>query len=275
MGKNKSANKVIAVIPARFGSVRFPGKPLVNLCGKPLLQWVIEGANESERIAQLIVATDDQRIMALVENLMPQIPRLKAVLTSSELPSGTDRVFQGIRDEVNCDIVVNVQGDEPLTTGAHVDNLAHFLEADSKLEMATLAHPLVEDDLNSKNSVKVIINERSEAIYFSRFGIPYSRHEPQFENGKKEKLDHLKGVYKHIGMYAYRRDFLEKFCKSPVAVIEAGESLEQLRALYLGAKIKVLKISEPVYGVDTPEDLDRVAKFIENSPKRSFAIATN
>jgi 3-deoxy-manno-octulosonate cytidylyltransferase (CMP-KDO synthetase) len=239
--------RILGVIPARFASTRFPGKPLIPLLGKPLLQWTIEGARQSSSLQEIIVATDDERIQKLAIGCGARV-----VMTDSALPSGTDRVFAAIRD-LDCDVAVNIQGDEPLVTGALIDRLAEVFN-DPTVDMATLAHPLAEADLTNPNAVKVVLNMNQEALYFSRFGIPYSRC-----TAAQVGTD---GSLRHIGMYAYTKTFLKKFCEASPALIEQAESLEQLRALYLGAKIKVLQVAEAGIGVDTPEDIVQVEKLL-------------
>lgn len=241
--------KILGVIPARYGSTRFPGKPLALLQGRPLIEWTIEGAQKSKLAADIIVATDDRRIADVAKSRGVEV-----VMTDSHLPSGSDRVYAAIAER-DCDIAVNIQGDEPLVTGELIDLLAQSFINQPNLDMATLAHSLSPDDLHSMNAVKVILNHNDEAIYFSRYPIPYSRLQPQSEN-----LIPLR----HIGMYAYTKSFLGKFCQSSPAEIELHESLEQLRALYLGAKIKVLRVAEPSIGVDTPEDLIRVNEILSH-----------
>lgn len=241
--------KIVGVIPARYGSTRFPGKPLVPLKGRPLIQWTIEGAKKSRLLSDLIVATDDERIKAAAEAVGVQV-----AMTESDLPTGSDRIHAAIKN-LNCDVVVNIQGDEPLVTGALIDSLAQVFVEDPSLDMATLAHPISEEELQSRNSVKVVLNHRDEALYFSRYAIPYSR-------VKASEIGTYEGCLKHIGMYAYSKNFLKKFCEAPPALIEKAESLEQLRALYLGAKIKVIRVKEASLGVDTPEDLVRLEKLL-------------
>ena len=241
--------KIVGVIPARYGSTRFPGKPLVPLKGRPLIQWTIEGAKKSHLLSDLIVATDDERIKAAAEAVGVQV-----AMTDSDLPTGSDRIHAAIKN-LNCDVVVNIQGDEPLVTGTLIDSLAQVFVDDPNLDMATLAHPISEEELQSPNSVKVVLNHRDEALYFSRYAIPYSRVKPT-------DMGTYEGCLKHIGMYAYSKNFLKKFCEAPPALIEKAESLEQLRALYLGAKIKVIRVKEASLGVDTPEDLVRLEKLL-------------
>ena len=241
--------KILGVIPARFGSTRFPGKPLVSLQGRPLIQWTLEGAKKAKLLSDVIVATDDERIKKAVEDVGG-----KVVMTASELPTGSDRIHAAIQG-LDCDVVINIQGDEPLVTGELVDRLAQVFIDEPSMDMATLAHPISEEELQSPNSVKVVLNHNDEALYFSRYAIPYSRN-------TAEKMGSHEGSLKHIGMYAYSKKFLKKFCEAPPAFIENAESLEQLRALYLGAKIKVIRVKEASLGVDTPEDLVRLEKLL-------------
>lgn len=229
--------KIVAVIPARFASTRFPGKPLELLKGKPIIQWVIEGTKRSRLISEIFVATDDERIAKVCREIKAQV-----LMTRPDCPTGTDRIFEATRS-INFDVVLNVQGDEPLIDENYIDPLAEAFRKQASLEMATLAHPISAEDINNKNAVKVITNSFDEAIYFSRLPIP-------------AKL-------KHIGLYGYSREFLQLFCTSPQAHIEKSESLEQLRALYLGAKIKVLQVQKPTYGVDTREDLQKLEALLK------------
>jgi 3-deoxy-manno-octulosonate cytidylyltransferase (CMP-KDO synthetase) len=244
--------KFIGVIPARYASTRFPAKPLALLHGKPMIQWVIEGARKSKLLNDVIVATDHDKIRKAAEAV-----GAKVVMTDSNLPSGTDRIFAATKD-LNFDVVINIQGDEPLVSGELIDNLAKLFERDTKPDMATLAHPISLEELESQNAVKVVLNQQDEALYFSRYAIPYSR-------VSGAKAAQLSGCLKHIGMYAYTKTFLKEFCEAPPAEIETAESLEQLRALYLGAKIKVLKVKEASLGVDTPEDLAKIEKLLKGN----------
>lgn len=229
--------KIIAVIPARFGSTRFPGKPLELLKKKPIIQWVVEGTRTSRLVDEVFVATDDERIAEVCRAI-----HVKVLLTSAECLTGTDRIFEATRN-LDFDVVLNVQGDEPLIDSSYINPLAQAFLKSQNLEMATLAHPLLREDLANKNAVKVITNEFDEAIYFSRQPIP--------------------ATLKHIGLYGFSKAFLQKFCTSPQAFIEKEESLEQLRALHLGARIKVLRVEKPTYGVDTPEDLQKLEALLK------------
>jgi 3-deoxy-manno-octulosonate cytidylyltransferase (CMP-KDO synthetase) len=217
------------------------------LCGKPLLQWVIEGAKTSELVSELFVATDHPEIAGLSESL-----GVRAVMTSEDCQTGTDRIYQTVqvlkKENKNFDVILNIQGDEPLISKKMIDPLAMAFLENANLEMATMAHPLAKDDLTNMNAVKVILNQNSEAIYFSRWPIPFSRKE--YSVAAASNI-----VQKHIGIYGFKTAFLQKFCTTPQAQIEKAESLEQLRALHLGTKIKVISVSEPLLGIDTPEDL--------------------
>lgn len=244
--------KFIGVIPARHASTRFPAKPLALLQNKPMIHWVVEGARQSKLLSEIIVATDHQGI-----KLAAEAAGARVVMTSSDLPSGTDRVFAATQD-LDFDVVINIQGDEPLMTGELIDRLAELFEQSPDLDMATLAHPISLSELDSMNAVKVVVNKNDEALFFSRYPIPYSR----VPGSKSESLD---ACLKHIGMYAYSKKFLKTFCEAKPADIEIAESLEQLRALYLGAKIKVLRVKEASPGVDIPEDLAKIEKIMRGN----------
>lgn len=250
---------IIGVIPARYGSTRFPGKPLKLVAGKPLLQWVVEAAKTSKKLTQVWVATDDDRIAQLAKSL-----NVKVAMTDSELPTGSDRVWQAVK-EISAEIVVNIQGDEPLLKGELLDSLVQPLIDDREIEMATLGRPLDEEALLSQNTAKIVLNGRHEAIYFSRFPIPFSRQKwaDLTTNAGLQSISET--VLKHVGLYAYRKSFLEKFCAQKPVGVEMMESLEQLRALYLGARIKVVRTEHESWGVDTPEDIARIESMIRTS----------
>lgn len=235
--------EVLGVIPARFASTRFPGKPLAQINGKPMLQWVIEASQKSSMLSSLLVATDHQEIADLAKFL-----GIQAVMTESDLPSGSDRVWQAVQER-DFEVVVAIQGDEPLLQPMVIDALVEPFSVDAELEMATLSRSLNEEDLLSPNTAKIVVNQRDEALYFSRLAIPFSR--------GAAKQDLALG-HKHIGLYAYRKDFLRRYCEHGPCEIEKMESLEQLRALYLGAKIKVVRVEAESWGVDTVEDVQKV-----------------
>ncbi len=241
--------KAIGVIPARFGSTRFPGKPLRSILGRPLVDWVIEGALQSRLLSEIWLATDHPEIRALGERA-----GVKVVMTDSNCPTGSDRVYQAVRN-AEVDVVVNIQGDEPLITGNLLDMLVQPLLSDLTLSMATLGRDLRSGDLESRNTAKIIVNRSSEALYFSRLPIPYSRVDAPKHGGI---------CLKHIGLYAFRKSFLEEFCSQEPTTLELAEGLEQLRALWLGARIKVVKVDHESWGVDTPEDVIKVEALLKS-----------
>jgi 3-deoxy-manno-octulosonate cytidylyltransferase (CMP-KDO synthetase) len=240
--------KCIGVIPARFGSTRFPGKPLAPIQGKPMLAWVIEGARQSRLVREILVATDDDRIAEVAVRLGAEV-----VMTSPDLPSGSDRVWAAVRDR-DVDVVVNIQGDEPLLEGKLLDVLVTPLIDNKDLAMATLGRAPQTEDLSIKSTAKIVLNHRNEAIYFSRFPIPYSRVDAP--RGKEICLQ-------HIGIYAYRKSFLREFCAFGPVALEEAEGLEQLRALFLGARIQVVKVEHESWGVDTPEDVIKIERILK------------
>ena len=234
--------KVIGVIPARYASTRFPGKPLKKIAGKELLAWVIEDVLQSKKIDQVMVATDHLEIAKIAERY-----NIPAIMTDSDLATGSDRVWAAVQ-HMECDIVVNIQGDEPLITASVLDKLVAAFEQNPRAEMATLARSINEADLASPNTAKIVLNKNSEAIYFSRFAIPFSR----LANASRSVC------LKHIGIYAFKKTFLKEFCQCPPTDLEMAEGLEQLRALYLGAKIAVVEVDHDSWGVDTPDDVAKV-----------------
>ncbi|MDZ4660369.1 MAG: 3-deoxy-manno-octulosonate cytidylyltransferase [Pseudomonadota bacterium] len=242
--------RIIGVIPARIGSSRLAEKPLVKILGRPLIEWVIEGVRTSRKIEKLIVATDDKRIAALVESL-----GVEAAMTASEIPTGSDRVWKAIEND-SADIILNIQGDEPLVSGDLLDSLIAPLEQDERIRMGTLAAPITLEELENKNVVKVLINSVADAIYFSRLPIPFSRVNAESKS--------LAIVRKHIGIYIYRKSFLKKYCEQPVTEIEKAESLEQLRALYMGERIHVVSTVYAGTGVDTAEDVVKIEKILSS-----------
>ena len=236
-------SKVVACIPVRYGAQRFPGKPLAKILNKPMIQWVVEGVSQSQKIQRIVVATDDPRIADVAAKLSVDV-----VMTDSDLPSGTDRVWQAIQDGDE-DGIINIQGDEPLIEGALIDQMADFMMSDSPWDMVTLGRPMTAEALESPNTAKIVTDKNDYALYFSRLPIPYSR---------EKATEGFSGCMKHIGIYGYRRSFLQQFCEQPVVELEKREGLEQLRALYLGARFKVLKVDYESWGVDTPEDIAKV-----------------
>jgi 3-deoxy-manno-octulosonate cytidylyltransferase (CMP-KDO synthetase) len=232
--------EAVLIIPARYGSTRLPGKPLAKIQGEPLIVRVVQQALKATRFSEVIVATDDVRIADAVEKVGG-----KAVMTSPEHESGTDRIAEAAQD-VRAHIIVNLQGDEPFIDPVDLDNVADALAGDPYAEMATLKQSIVEErDFIDPNVVKVVTDERGYALYFSRAAIPYHRNA------------HFEGAYKHIGVYAFKREFLLAFASHARTPLEQKEGLEQLRALQMGAKIKVISARGRSLGIDTPEDLAR------------------
>jgi 3-deoxy-manno-octulosonate cytidylyltransferase (CMP-KDO synthetase) len=236
--------QAVGVIPARYGATRLPGKPLLDICGKPLLRHVFERASQS-RLAEVLVATDDQRIHDYCQaNAMP------CVLTAATHATGTDRVAEVMRDRGE-DVVVNIQGDEPLIDPAVIDAVAGVLLQDPNLDMATAKKSIIDKiEIDNPNVVKVVTDAQGDALYFSRSVIPYPR---------GEHAPH----YKHIGIYGYRRSALLRLAALQPVPLERAESLEQLRALYHGMKIRVVETDYESVGVDTMEDLQCVRTLLQ------------
>ena len=257
--------KAVGVIPARYASSRFPGKPLATLCGRPLIQHVYERARRSKTLAQVVVATDDLRIRDVVTAFGGEVQ-----LTAAHHPSGTDRVAE-VAASLSCELVVNIQGDEPLIEPAMIDEAVSPFFVESDLIMGTLCRRLeTEDDWQSPHVVRVVQDCRGFALYFSRAPIPYVRVEGQERRveGKGRPGPQLSTLssqllcYKHIGLYVYRRDFLLTFARLAPTPLEETEQLEQLRALEYGYPIRVVESEYDSIGVDTPEDLERIERMV-------------
>ena len=246
MPQFSSASHILGVLPARWGSTRFPGKPLHRIAGKPLIQHVWDRCQQCDRLDEILVATDDERIREVVIAFGG-----KAVMTSMEHPTGTDRIAEAVRAVPEATHIVNIQGDEPLIDPALIDQLAETIAGDAGLDMATAANPLAVSDpaVQDPNVVKVVTALDGRALYFSRSPLPF------FRNAVEGMP-----VLRHKGIYAYSRGFLERFVTWPPSPLEQAESLEQLRALENGASIKVLSTEDDSPGVDTPEQ----AAFIES-----------
>ena len=234
---------VVVVIPARFASTRLPGKPLLRDTGKFLIQHVCEQASLATCVDEVVVATDDERIRAAVEGFGG-----KAAMTSPHHRSGTDRIAEAVRT-IEADIVVNVQGDEPEIEPEAIELAVALLERHPDADMSTLAAPVCDPArLRDPNLVKVVLDSRGYALYFSRALIPASKSYPELPPGDEH-------VYLgHIGLYAFRRDFLFRFAALPLSPLETHESLEQLRALEHGHRIIVGLTSYQPRGIDTPDD---------------------
>jgi 3-deoxy-manno-octulosonate cytidylyltransferase (CMP-KDO synthetase) len=234
----------IVVIPARYESTRFPGKPLVAIAGRPMIEHVYARCSAARGVAEVIVATDDVRIQEAVEAFGGRVR-----LTRTTHPSGTDRIAE-VAADLDCDIVVNVQGDEPLIEADTIERLIEPFGADHNLQMSTLRTPLGADEYRDPNVVKVVVDQNDHALYFSRLPIPFVRSEPQAPPPA--------AAYKHSGLYAYRRTFLLRLATLEPTPLERLESLEQLRALEHGYRIRTVETRQLLIGVDTPADIVRV-----------------
>ena len=243
--------KVLCVIPARYASTRLPGKPLSMIAGKPMIQHVYERACQAQLPDEVVVATDNELVEKAVLNFGG-----KAVMTSPDHPSGTDRLAEVALMYPDVDVIVNVQGDEPMIPPEVIDRLAEVFNSDADLNMATMKVVMDEEDYENPAAVKVVTDQQGYALYFSRSLMPYPRNKPE---GFK--------VFKHVGIYAYRRNFLLKYAALAPTPLEKAESLEQLRALENGYKIKVLESDFQGIGVDTPEDLAAVNALFEKMKK--------
>jgi 3-deoxy-manno-octulosonate cytidylyltransferase (CMP-KDO synthetase) len=243
-------DKVLGVIPARWASTRLPGKSLVPLCGKPLILWVLERARQAERLDEVVVATDDDRIRSVVERAGGT-----AVMTRSDHPSGTDRVAEAASGR-GAAVIINVQGDEPLIDPQLINRLADAMVKDQRWDMATAATPVRDaEELNKPSVVKVVWDHEGRALYFSRSVIPFIR------DRMPAGLRH----WRHLGIYAYRKEFLATMVAASPCELERAEQLEQLRALYLGARIRVVEAQDVGVGVDMPEDVTRAEAAIRRA----------
>ena len=245
----------IGIIPARFQSTRFPGKPLAVLGGQPIIQRVYENARKA--LTEVYVATDDERIYKAVEAFGG-----KAVYTSPDHQSGTDRcaeAAQKIAGQIQFDVVINIQGDEPFIRTEQIEGLKDCFNY-PETEIATLIKPITSPaEITNINRPKVVVNQNQEAMYFSRSPIPFVR------DARPEEWIGRNTFYSHIGMYAYRFDVLLELTKLPVGILEKAESLEQLRWLENGYRIKTAQTTFENIGIDTPEDLENAKKFLINS----------
>ena len=232
---------VLCVIPARYASTRLPGKPLKDIAGKPMVCRVYDRAAQAGKVSDTLVATDDVRILNAVQEHGG-----RAMMTRKDHPTGTDRLAEVASAHPEADLIVNVQGDEPLIEPSLIDRLVDVFEEEPDLPMATVMTKITdEEEQHNPNNVKVVTNKDGYALYFSRSLLPYPRHAGC-------------PVYKHIGIYAYRRDFLLRYAAMAPTPLETAESLEQLRALENGYRIKVVETEAQFVGVDTAEDLEKV-----------------
>ncbi|ADU96686.1 3-deoxy-D-manno-octulosonate cytidylyltransferase [Thermovibrio ammonificans HB-1] len=237
-------NRLVVVIPARIGSTRLPRKPLIRLAGKPLIWWVVKRAKLFTD--NVLVATDSVEVARVAKEA-----GARAAMTPSELPSGTDRVYRAVKG-IECRFVINLQGDEPLVTPEHLKAVLKGLEAGANF--STVATPFRSaEEVKDPSKVKVVTDSSGFALYFSRSPIPYTR------DGEIEPGNYLK----HLGIYGYTKEALEKFVNWPVGRLEGLEKLEQLRILENGERIKVELVEKELHGVDTPRDVEKVNKILE------------
>jgi 3-deoxy-manno-octulosonate cytidylyltransferase (CMP-KDO synthetase) len=239
----------VALIPARFESTRLPGKPLADICGRTMIERVYRRAASAKSVGLVMVATDDERVRSAVERFGGLVK-----MTDAAHASGTDRLAE-VAQDLECDLVVNVQGDEPLIEPAMIDEAVAPFAADATLMMATLRRRIDDPaDLANPNVTKVVTDRDGYALYFSRAPVPYVRDAPSAGSPP--------AAYKHIGLYVYRREFLLAFARLAPTPLERAERLEQLRAIEHGFRIKVVETAFDSIGVDTPEDLERVRRLV-------------
>ncbi len=251
-------SKAVVIIPARWASTRFPGKPLAKIMDKPMIQWVVEQALKAKTTSRVIVATDDSRIYETVKKFGGEV-----LMTSDQHVSGSDRIAE-VAESLNCDIVVNVQGDEPLIPPQNIDFVVRCLLENPEVPVATLKTRITSpEDLLNPNIVKVVTCENGNALYFSRLPIPFHR-----EKWGNQSVSDLKSLgfdqniflYQHIGLYGFNRKFLLKFTQMKPSVLEKLESLEQLRILENGYAIQVVETEEISIGVDRVEDIIKIER---------------
>ncbi|HWN94375.1 MAG TPA: 3-deoxy-manno-octulosonate cytidylyltransferase [Methylomirabilota bacterium] len=238
--------RTIGIIPARYASTRFPGKPLQSIAGKPLIQRVVEQCRQAKSLQDVIVATDDERIAAVARNFC------RVEMTRGDHPSGSDRIAE-VAARLDCDAIVNIQGDEPLIDPAVIDAVAGALKGTEMSTAATLIRSVAEYE--NPNVVKVVVSASGRALYFSRRTIPFAR-----EAANSSTAEQLAAFpfLKHLGIYGYRREALLRLVKFPVSPLENAEKLEQLRALENGIEIAVVQVDYDSVGVDVREDVARV-----------------
>jgi 3-deoxy-manno-octulosonate cytidylyltransferase (CMP-KDO synthetase) len=240
---------VIAAIPARWGSTRFPGKPLALLAGEPMIVHCVRRAAEAQSVDAVIVATDDERVAGVAAAAGAE------VVMTGECASGTDRVAEAVLARAGWEIVVNLQGDEPRIAARNIDALVAGMQAAPEVGIATLCWPLDPQRSSDPNAVKVVRSAAGRALYFSRSPLPYPR-----------DVEVAEGLYRlHLGIYGFRRAALASFVALPPSPLERAEGLEQLRALENGMEILVLDAPHPAFGVDTPEDLAELERILLRS----------
>jgi 3-deoxy-manno-octulosonate cytidylyltransferase (CMP-KDO synthetase) len=245
--------RFIGVIPARFDSTRFPGKPLVEVAGKPLVQWVYERASRAGYLEEVLVATDDERIEQAVQKFGGRVR-----MTAKSHRSGTERIVE-VAAGIDAEVFINIQGDEPLMAPSTIEAVCRCLSEDRELEVATARIPLDSAEAaRDPNTVKVVTDQAGRALYFSRSPIPYHRQGTAL-------------FHKHIGIYGYRRSLLLRLANLQPSPLESAECLEQLRFLENGIVVKVATVREDSIGVDVPEDLERVRPLLQNLNDTTYA----
>jgi len=258
----RTSPTVVAIIPARYASTRLPGKPLLEIAGKPMILHVVERALAARSVARVLVATDDERVAEAVRGAGRE-----AVLTRADHRSGSDRLAEAAAN-VDAEIVVNLQGDEPFVSPLTIERAVAALISDEAAQVSTACEEIESaDDVLNPGVVKVVTDERGYALYFSRSPVPFPRdaalHHGSLQAALANDPTLLKGFRKHTGLYVYRRAFLLEYARWPQTPLERAESLEQLRILERGARIKVVEAASSSIGVDTPEDLARVRAMID------------
>jgi 3-deoxy-manno-octulosonate cytidylyltransferase (CMP-KDO synthetase) len=249
--ESRRVSSTLGLIPARYASSRFPGKPLALIAGKPLIQHVIERCRMARSLTEVIVATDDPRIQRVAGQFCT------VEMTRSDHPSGSDRIAE-VAERYRCDAIVNIQGDEPLMDPQVIERVATALQGS---EMSTAATPIRSaDDYDNPNVVKVVVTQAGQALYFSRRTIPYVR---DAASGSVDEQLAAFPFLKHLGIYGYRRETLLRLVRWPVSPLERAEKLEQLRALENGVRIEVVQVAYDSVGVDVPEDVARVESLLK------------
>jgi 3-deoxy-manno-octulosonate cytidylyltransferase (CMP-KDO synthetase) len=250
--------KIVAVIPARWRSTRLKGKVLADINGKPMVQHVWERVSRAHEVDEVVVAVDRDRVQKVVESFGG-----KAVYTSPEQPSGTDRIAE-VANSIDADVYINIQADEPLVHPLMVDELAQVFQYERNIQMATLIKRIHKrDEISNPNVVKCVVDRKGFALYFSRSPIPYVREDEGQESSRGHHPGDISGRYfKHVGIYAYTKDFLFTYTNLPKSTLESDEKLEQLRVLEHGYKIKTVETRYDTIGVDTQEDLDAVREIL-------------
>lgn len=250
---------IVGIIPARFASTRLMGKPLAKIGGKPMIQHTYESALKSKLLSEVIIAVDDEKVFEVVQSFGGS-----AMMTPKDIPTGSDRLAYVIESRNDVDIIVNIQGDEPFIPGRMIDEAIEPLLFDKKVEVSTLAKKITEVEELKNNSIpKVVFDYNNYAMYFSRSSIPFVR-EGRTLSDKLKRTE----IFKHIGLYVYRREALLRFTSLMPTDLEIAEKLEQLRMLEHGFKIKIVVSDFESISVDTPEDLERARKYYQKFVKK-------